>query len=183
MTNNAAEAEDLTQETFMRVFQKLATFRRDCALSSWLYRIAVNTVLMHFRKETVPQVHLDDPISQDAQIVDRAYGITDPGLSHCVERIALERAIAELPRGYRLIFLLHDLEGYAHEEIAQLLLCSPGTSKSQLHRARLRIRQLLRQRMRGMLKPGSRRSRSRADDLPRRAMTLAAGGRLRPRGR
>lgn len=155
MINNPAEAEDLTQETLMRVFGRLATFRRDCALSSWLYRIALNTVLMHFRKKTVKQFHFDDPSSQEAVTVRRAYGTIDHGLSRCVDRIALARAIAELPQGYRLIFLLHDFEGYAHEEIAQLLHCSTGNSKSQLHKARLCIRKLLRPRSAGISEPES----------------------------
>lgn len=143
MTNNTAEAEDLTQDAFLQVFRKLATFRGDSALSTWLYRIAVNTVLMHFRKKALRQVSLDEPYSQDAKTVRREYGSRDERLVGCVDRIALARAITELPVGYRTIFLLHEVEGYEHQEIAGLLKCSVGNSKSQLHKAKLRIRELL----------------------------------------
>jgi RNA polymerase sigma-70 factor (ECF subfamily) len=143
MTNNTAEAEDLTQDAFLQVFRKLATFRGDSALSTWLYRIAVNTVLMHFRKKALKQVSLDEPFSQDAKVVRREYGSRDDRLTGCVDRIALARAIKELPDGYRTIFLLHEVEGYEHQEIAELLDCSVGNSKSQLHKAKLRIRELL----------------------------------------
>jgi len=143
MTNNTAEAEDLTQDAFMQVFRKLSTFRGDSALSTWLYRIAVNTVLMHFRKKALRQISLDEPYNQDARLVRREYGTKDDRLSGCVDRIALTRAIRELPDGYRTIFLLHEVEGYEHQEIAELLGCSVGNSKSQLHKAKLRIRELL----------------------------------------
>jgi RNA polymerase sigma-70 factor (ECF subfamily) len=143
MTNNTAEAEDLTQDAFLQVFRKLETFRGDSALSTWLYRIAVNTVLMHFRKKALKQVSLDEPFSQDAKTVRREYGSKDGRLAGSVDRIALTRAIKELPAGYRTIFLLHEVEGYEHQEIAQLLDCSVGNSKSQLHKAKLRIRELL----------------------------------------
>lgn len=143
MTNNTAEAEDLTQDAFLQVFRKLATFRGDSALSTWLYRIAVNTVLMHFRKKALRQISLDEPYNQDARLVRREYGSKDDRLTGSVDRIALTRAIKELPAGYRTIFLLHEVEGYEHQEIAQLLHCSVGNSKSQLHKAKLRIRELL----------------------------------------
>jgi RNA polymerase sigma-70 factor (ECF subfamily) len=143
MTNNTAEAEDLTQDAFLQVFRKLATFRGDSALSTWLYRIAVNTVLMHFRKKALRQISLDEPSSQDAKTVRREYGSRDDRLAGCVDRIALARAITELPVGYRTIFLLHEVEGYEHQEIAELLNCSVGNSKSQLHKAKLRIREVL----------------------------------------
>lgn len=143
MTNNTAEAEDLTQDAFMQIFRKLGTFRGDSALSTWLYRIAVNTVLMHFRKKALRQVSLDEPFNQDAKQVRREYGSKDGRLTGSVDRIALTRAIRELPEGYRTIFLLHEVEGYEHQEIAELLDCSVGNSKSQLHKAKLRIRELL----------------------------------------
>lgn len=143
MTNNTAEAEDLTQDAFLQVFRKLCTFRGDSTLSTWLYRIAVNTVLMHFRKKALRQISLDEPYNQDARMVRREYGSKDRRLSGCVDRIALTRAIRELPDGYRTIFLLHEVEGYEHQEIAELLDCSVGNSKSQLHKAKLRIRELL----------------------------------------
>ena len=98
---------------------------------------------MHFRKKALKQVSLDEPYSQDAKQVRREYGSKDGRLSGSVDRIALTRAIRELPDGYRTIFLLHEVEGYEHQEIAQLLDCSVGNSKSQLHKAKLRIRELL----------------------------------------
>jgi RNA polymerase sigma-70 factor, ECF subfamily len=143
MTNNTAEAEDLTQDAFLQVFRKLSTFHGDSALSTWLYRIAVNTVLMHFRKKTLRQISLDEPMSQDAKTVRREYGSRDDRLAGSVDRISLARAIAELPIGYRTIFLLHEVQGYEHQEIAELLKCSVGNSKSQLHKAKLRIREAL----------------------------------------
>src|SRR5882762_3180061 len=143
MTNNTAQAEDLTQDAFLQVFRKLSTFKGNSALSTWLYRIAVNTVLMHFRKKALRQISLDEPSSQDARVVRREYGSRDDRLIGCVDRIALARAINELPDGYRTILLLHEVDGYEHQEIAELLDCSVGNSKSQLHKAKLRIRELL----------------------------------------
>ena len=143
MTNNTAEAEDLTQDAFMQVFRKLSTFRGDSALSTWLYRIAVNTVLMRFRKKALRQISLDEPCHQESKPMRREYGSRDDRLVGSIDRIALARAIQELPDGYRTIFLLHEVEGYEHQEIAEMLNCSVGNSKSQLHKARLRIRELL----------------------------------------
>jgi RNA polymerase sigma-70 factor, ECF subfamily len=146
MTNNAAEAEDLTQDAFLQVFRKIATFRGDSAFSTWLHRIAVNTVLMHFRKKSLSQVSLDEPYSNsDGAKIRREYGTKDNRLAGCVDRVALASAIKELPHGYRTIFLLHEVEGYEHQEIAEMLGCSVGNSKSQLHKAKLRIRELLAQ--------------------------------------
>src|ERR1700730_13841521 len=144
MTNNAAEAEDLTQDAFLQVFRKIATFRGDSAFSTWLHRIAVNTVLMHFRKKSLTQVSLDEPYSNsDGAKIRREYGAKDNYLTGCVDRVALSNAIKDLPQGYRTIFLLHEVEGYEHQEIAQMLGCSVGNSKSQLYKAKLRIRELL----------------------------------------
>lgn len=143
MTNNMAEAEDLTQEAFMQVFRKLSTFRGDAQLSTWLYRIAVNTVLMHFRKKTRRYISLDEHCNLDAHLAHRQHGSEDVHLSGCVHRIALTRAIRDLPDGYRMIFLLHEVGGYEHQEIADLLNCSIGNSKSQLHKAKRRIREFL----------------------------------------
>jgi RNA polymerase sigma-70 factor, ECF subfamily len=145
MTNNSAEAEDLTQDAFLQVFRKLSTFRGESALSTWLYRIAVNTVLMHFRKKSPCQVSLDAPCTKndEAKPLRREYGTRDNRLVGCIDRITLSRAIRELPEGYRTVFLLHEMEGYEHQEIAAFLGCSTGNSKSQLHKARLRMRELL----------------------------------------
>jgi RNA polymerase sigma-70 factor, ECF subfamily len=143
MTSNTAEAEDLTQDAFLQVFRKLPTFRGDSALSTWLYRIAVNTVLMHFRKKTLRQFSLDQPYEQEGKLVRREYGSRDGRLASSADRISLTQAIKELPDGYRTIFLLHEVDGYEHREIAELLDCSVGNSKSQLHKAKLRIREFL----------------------------------------
>ena len=144
MTNNAAEAEDLTQDAFLQVFRKISSFRGDSAFSTWLHRISVNTVLMHFRKKSLSQVSLDEPYSnEDGSKMRREFGTRDTDLTGCVDRISLARAMTELPPGYRTIFLLHEVEGYEHKEIAEMLGCSVGNSKSQLHKAKLRIRELL----------------------------------------
>jgi RNA polymerase sigma-70 factor (ECF subfamily) len=144
MTNNAAEAEDLTQDAFLQVFRKITSFRGDSAFSTWLHRISVNTVLMHFRKKSLNQVSLDEPYdNEDGGKVRREIGTKDNNLAGCVDRVALARAIKELPPGYRTIFVLHEVEGYEHQEIAEMLGCSVGNSKSQLYKAKLRIRELL----------------------------------------
>jgi RNA polymerase sigma-70 factor, ECF subfamily len=145
MTSNTAEAEDLAQESFLQVFRKLATFRAESAFSTWVYRIAVNTVLMHFRKKSPCRISLDEDYGnqRDSQPVRREYGMRDGRLETSVTRVALTRAISELPEGYRVIFILHEIDGYQHREIAKLLGCSVGTSKSQLHKAKSRIREFL----------------------------------------
>ena len=143
MTSNTAEAEDLTQDAFLQVFRKIGTFRGDSALSTWLYRVAVNTVLMHFRKKGLRQLSLDEPVNQAAGAQKREHGKLDDRLSGSVDRIALTRAMKELPIGYRTIFVLHEVKGYEHHEIARLLRCSVGNSKSQLHKAKVRMRELL----------------------------------------
>lgn len=145
MTNNVAEAEDLAQDAFLQVFRKLSTFQGNSALSTWIYRIAVNTVLMRFRKKILPQISLDDPWSSNAEATPapREYGARDRNLAGCIDRLALTQAIKELPEGYRTVFVLHEVEGYEHGEIAELLECSIGNSKSQLHKAKMRVRELL----------------------------------------
>jgi len=141
MTGNMADAEDLTQEAFLRVFQSINSFRGDSAFSSWLYRIAVNTVLMKLRCRRMALVSLDEPISTgDSASLKRDEGKTDPSLTGAIDRIALRRAVAELPAGCRQVFHLYEVEGYQHREIAQILQCSIGNSKSQLHKARLKMR-------------------------------------------
>ena len=143
MTGNTAEAEDLTQDAFLQVFRKLASFRGDSALSTWLYRVTVNTVLMHFRKKGLRQISLDAPVNQAPGAPKREHGKLDDRLSGSVDRIDLTRAMKELPTGYRTIFVLHEVKGYEHHEIANLLHCSVGNSKSQLHKAKTRMRELL----------------------------------------
>jgi RNA polymerase sigma-70 factor (ECF subfamily) len=145
MVGNIAEAEDLTQEAFLQLHRKIATFRGDSAFSTWLHRLAINVVLMHLRKKGLSLTSLDeamDPSADDRP--GRDFGTRDLTLSGAIDRMTLIRAIDDLPTGYRLIFVLHDIEGYEHNEIAQMLDCSIGNSKSQLHKARLKLRDTLR---------------------------------------
>jgi len=145
MVGNIAEAEDLTQEAFLQLHRKIATFRGDSAFSTWFHRLAVNVVLMHLRKKGLSLISLDeamDPSAEDRP--GRDFGARDLLLAGAIDRMALSRAVDDLPAGYRLIFVLHDIEGYEHNEIAQMLDCSIGNSKSQLHKARLKLRDALR---------------------------------------
>jgi RNA polymerase sigma-70 factor, ECF subfamily len=144
MTGDVAEAEDLSQEAFLQLFRKIGTFRGESAFSTWLHRLVVNVVLMHLRKKGLQKVSLDEADNSQEEPVKREYGEDDRRLLGSVERIALKNAISELPPGYRAIFVLHDIEGYEHNEIAQIMECSVGNSKSQLHKARLKLRDALR---------------------------------------
>jgi RNA polymerase sigma-70 factor, ECF subfamily len=142
MTKDIAEAEDLTQEAFMQVFRAIGGFQGNAAFSTWLHRVAVNTVLMKLRRRKPSTSSLDQPISPESSQPSE-FGKRDPALTGVIDRIALRRAIQELPEGCRTVFALHEVEGYEHQEIAQLLHCSVGTSKSQLHRAKRKMRDLL----------------------------------------
>jgi RNA polymerase sigma-70 factor, ECF subfamily len=145
MLNNVAEAEDLTQEAFLQLHRKIATFRGDSAFSTWLHRLSINVVLMHLRKKGLSLISLDeamDPAPDESP--GRSFGAPDLTLSGSIDRLTLQRAVDSLPAGYRLIFVLHDIEGYEHNEIATMLDCSIGNSKSQLHKARLKLRDALR---------------------------------------
>jgi len=153
MTGNTAEAEDLTQEAFLQLFRKISTFRGESAFSTWLHRLAVNVVLMHLRKKVPQQVSLDEVDSSQDEPVKRDYGDNDRRLMGSIDRIGLSRAIADLPPGYRTVFVLHDIEGYEHNEIAEIMNCSVGNSKSQLHKARMKLRDWLRQNE-GLMTPG-----------------------------
>jgi len=142
MVGNIAAAEDLTQEAFLQLHRKISTFRGDSAFSTWLHRLAINVVLMHLRKRALPVISLDEAMDPtDEERTGRSFG--EPDL-HLSDRLALQRAIANLPDGYRLIFVLHDIEGFEHNQIADMLECSIGNSKSQLHKARLKLRDALR---------------------------------------
>ena len=145
MVGNAAEAEDLTQEAFLQLHRKIATFRGDSAFSTWLHRMAINVVLMRLRKKGLSLISLDEAMEPaPEERPGRSFGAPDLTLTGSIDRLALERAVANLPAGYRLIFVLHDIEGYEHNEIASMLDCSIGNSKSQLHKARLKLREALR---------------------------------------
>ena len=142
MTANTAEAEDLAQEVFIQLFRKLGSFRGESAFTTWLHRLTVNQVLMHFRKKGVKMEQTTDDGEVPVQVVT---GTENPDAMPVVDRIALDSAMSQLPPGYRTVFVLHDVEGHEHEEIARMLGCSVGTSKSQLHKARMKLRGLLRQ--------------------------------------
>ena len=145
MVGNMAEAEDLTQEAFLQLHRKIGTFRGDSAFSTWLHRMAINVVLMRLRKKGLSLISLDEAMEPaPEERPGRSFGAPDLTLTGSIDRLALERAVANLPAGYRLIFVLHDIEGYEHNEIAAMLDCSIGNSKSQLHKARLKLRDALR---------------------------------------
>jgi RNA polymerase sigma-70 factor, ECF subfamily len=145
MVGNIAEAEDLTQEAFLQLHRKIGTFRGDSAFSTWLHRLAINVVLMQLRKKGLQVISLDEAMEPAVEErPGRSFGAPDLTLSGAIDRMALQRAIEDLPAGYRLIFVLHDIEGYEHNEIAAMLDCSIGNSKSQLHKARLKLRDTLR---------------------------------------
>ena len=143
MTRSPADAEELTQQAFLLAFRKIATFRADSKFATWLYRLAVNEVLMHLRKKRLQQLSLNEIDTSQEEPVSREYAEVDSRLAGTVDRVTLNVAIAELPRGYRDAFLLHDVEGYQHREVARLMNCSVGNSKSQLHKAKLKMRALL----------------------------------------
>ena len=135
MTTEHAEAEDLTQETFIQLHKRLGQFRGEARFSTWLHRIAVNQVLMKFRqRETRPAEVQAEEVGDAQRSADAPPHI---------DRIAIERALPQLPAGYRHTFVLHDVEGFTHKEVGRLLGCSAGTSKSQLHKARLKLRKIL----------------------------------------
>jgi RNA polymerase sigma-70 factor (ECF subfamily) len=140
MLGDQSAAEDLTQDVFLQVYRKIGSFRGDSAFTTWLHRLTVNQVLMHLRKRGVK-------LEQTSEEGDFTYVTETPLQStrriSMVDRLALSKAISQLPPGYRTVFLLHDVEGYEHEEISGMLEVSIGTSKSQLHKARMRLRELL----------------------------------------
>jgi RNA polymerase sigma-70 factor (ECF subfamily) len=140
MVKNPSDAEDLTQEVFLQLFRKLHTFRGESSFTTWLHRLTVNQVLMHFRKPLIKTEKTTEDGGTPIRIVT---GTENPLRMSQIDRIALTEAIEQLSPGYRMVFILHDLEGYEHEQIGKMLGCAVGTSKSQLHKARLRLRQLL----------------------------------------
>jgi len=140
MTGNAADAEDITQESFLRLFLRIGSFRGEAMFTTWLYRLVVNEVKMHFRyRSNRPEVQTSDGEmpDHDMRFVRHAYS------RQVIDRLAIEKAVQSLPPGCRTAFVQHDFEGYKHKESAHLMGYSDGTSKSQLHRARVRLRELL----------------------------------------
>jgi RNA polymerase sigma-70 factor, ECF subfamily len=145
MTANTAEAEDLSQEAFLQLYRKIATFRGESAFSTWLHRLSVNVVLMHLRKKGLPVVSLEETTQggTEEDTPKKDFGAEDVALAGSIDRLQLQRAVESLPPGYRTIFVLHDVQGYEHNEIAGIVGCSIGNSKSQLHKARMKLRDLL----------------------------------------
>jgi RNA polymerase sigma-70 factor, ECF subfamily len=145
LLKDPTEAEDLTQEAFLLLVRKISTFRGESAFSTWLHRLAVNRVLMHLRKKSLQVVSIEvarDPHDETGSPgID--IGMPDLLMEGTLDRINLERCIAQLPVGCRTIFVLHDVQGHEHREIATILGRSIGASKSQLHKARRRLRELL----------------------------------------
>lgn len=146
MVRNEADAEDLTQEVFLQLFRKLHTYRGEAAFSTWLHRLALNVVLMALRKKHLNLIPLEEEGVDDHASTVPELGRADQSLIGCIDRVALERAVSDLPPGYRIIYLLHDVEGYEHAEIGDILGCTAGNCKSQLHKARMKLRFLLRER-------------------------------------
>jgi RNA polymerase sigma-70 factor (ECF subfamily) len=140
MTFNVTESEDLTQEIFIHVYHKIGGFRGESTMRTWLHRVTINNVLMHFRKNSVRRERTTEDGESPEPV---SHYTTSPSPSPSLDRIALERAIAKLAPGYRAVFILHDIEGYEHSEVARICGNSVGTSKSQLHKARRKLCELL----------------------------------------
>lgn len=143
MVSNPAQAEDLAQEAFLQLFRKIGTFRGESAFSTWLHRMTVNVVLMNLRRKGLPLVSLEETLETDEETPRKELGAPDLKLTGSIDRLQLQRAIEKLPPGYKTVFVLHDVEGFEHNEIAEMVGCSIGNSKSQLHKARLKLRDAL----------------------------------------
>ena len=165
MVGNPADAEDLMQEAFLQLFRKIGTFRGESAFSTWLHRMTVNVVLMRLRKKSLPTDSLEETLEPDAENSGpkRDVGAPDLRLSGAVDRVNLERSIGKLPPGYKTVFVLHDVQGYEHNEIASIMGCSVGNSKSQLHTARTRLRELLQEEIREQARQERQAARSQSD--------------------
>jgi RNA polymerase sigma-70 factor (ECF subfamily) len=145
MVGNPADADDLLQEIFLSAHRKLESFRGESSLGTWLYRLAVNLCLDYLRSRSGRAVQVTDSLEDDSALPDPGgRGLAD----RTVTRMDLERALAQLPVGCRTAFVLHDIEGLEHREIGEVMGIAEGTSKSQVHKARLRLR--------GLLSPGRR---------------------------
>jgi RNA polymerase sigma-70 factor (ECF subfamily) len=144
MAGASADADDLSQEVFLQLFRKIHTFRGDSPFSTWLHRLSVNTVLMWFRKKPRREIALDPAAQDDADVMQRREaGGPDVRLNGLIDHLLLRSLLAQLPPGYRDAFVLHDIQGYEHKEIAEIWGRSVGNSKSQLSKARARLRELL----------------------------------------
>lgn len=145
MVGDPMQAEDLSQEVFLQVFRKIGTFRGESAFSTWMHRIAVNIVLMSLRRKSLAETSIDTVNNSEDESSQplMEFGGPDLRLNGVIDRITLREAIHELAPGYRAMFILHDIEGFEHHEIAEMFGCTAGNSKSQVHKARVRLRELL----------------------------------------
>jgi len=148
MVGNPSEAEDLAQEAFLTVLRKIQTFRGESAFSTWLHRIAVNLALMRVRKKTLPKISYEITSEHDRGRHYEELCGPDLQLAGSIDRVHLERAIEQLAPCHKAVVELHDIQGYKHNEIAQIMDWSIGNSKTHLHRARTRLRELLQRRLR-----------------------------------
>jgi RNA polymerase sigma-70 factor, ECF subfamily len=148
IVGNPTEAEDLTQEAFLTVLRKIKTFRGKSAFSTWLHRIAVNLALMRLRKKTWEKISHQIPSERDDRNGSREeLSGPDLRLAGSIDRVHLERAIEQLAPCHKAVVELHDIQGYKHKEIAQIMDWSVGNSKAHLHRARTKLRELLQKRL------------------------------------
>jgi RNA polymerase sigma-70 factor (ECF subfamily) len=144
MVRDFSLAEDLAQDAFIQLHRKIGSFRGDAAFSTWLYRITFNIVLMHLRKATLHTISLEEVTACiPSERITREFGTRDLHQAGVVDRLALSRAVDALAPGYRSVYVLHEVEGYEHREIAEAQQCSTGTTKSQLHKARRALRSAL----------------------------------------
>ncbi len=141
MLKNPSDAEDLRTEVFLQIFRHWRSFRGRCPVSNWIHRITVNQVLMHWRKTSTKR----EIVTTDGEMPEIIDPQTNSGNQPIIDRIALMNAMEQLPAGFLDIFTLHDVEGLDHEEISKRRRVHAGTSKSQLHKARTRLRALLTQ--------------------------------------
>ena len=140
MVKDESTAEDITQQVFINLFRRIKTFRGEAAFSTWLHRTTVNQVLMYFRAQRARK----ESTTEDGEMPETSsVDYPRPTVPSPIDRIDLANAIKKLPRGYRKILIMHDIKGYQHDEIARILGCSSGTSKSQLFKARLKLRSIL----------------------------------------
>ena len=175
MTRNETDAEDLAQEVFVQLFRKIGSFRGQSLFTTWLHRLTVNQVLMHWRKSGVRLEQTTEDGETPVQVVK---GTEDHRTMPIIDRIALDDAIAQLPPGYRLVFTLHDIEGHEHTEIARMMRRSVGTSKSQLHKARMKLRDLLKRRNESRSPSGGDAN----DEAKQKKTAMKAFKRLKPVG-
>jgi RNA polymerase sigma-70 factor (ECF subfamily) len=144
MLKNTADAEDMTQQVFLQMFRRIGTFRGESGFSTWLHRVTVNAVLMQLRRRKPTENFVHDSDATGTGIDDpRELGRGDISMLGAIDRLNLNRAIHRLPSGYKRFFLLHHVAGFKHCEIAKLLKCTVGCSKSQAHRARKKLQHLL----------------------------------------